>query len=417
MPSRANDQSIQHQQINIGRRQFVSAATAAAASASLLATAAAEDRPAAAPQRKIKLGVVGLGNRGGWIAGLFKKHGGYELHAVADYFPDVAQAVGNALGVDQRRRFSGLSGYKKLIASGVEAVAIEDLPYFYAEQAAAAVEAGCHVYMAKPVAVDVPDCLSIGATGKLATQKKLCFLVDYQLPSDPANIEVAARIRAGALGGLAHIQSFGFSGAWPDPPKDRTIENRLRGSVWLSDIALGGDGIVAYDIHIIDGITWVLGRRPVGACGRSRICRPQPHGDRSDCCGVVYEYEDGLLWTHVTQVLSNNADPASLSASFFGLTATARVQYWGKVFVRGGPKHYVGETGSIYDQGAARNIAAFYRNITEGHFDNPTVCRAVDGTLTAILGREAAARRRYLTMDELLQERKKLAVNLSGLKA
>jgi predicted dehydrogenase len=380
--------------------------------------ALAADAPKpAATQRKIKLGLVGCGGRGQWLAGLFMKHGGYEFHALADYFPEVAEAAGAKFGVAATRRFSGLSGYKKLIDSGVEAVAIEDVPYFYAEQAHAAVEAGCHVYMAKPVAVDVPGCLSIGATGKLATQKKLCFLVDYQLPSDPANIEVAGRIREGALGGLAHVQSFGFSGSWPDPPKEPTIENRLRGSVWLSYVALGGDGIVAYDIHIIDGITWVLGKNPVAACGRSRICRPQPHGDRSDCAGVVYEYDDGLLWTHVTQVLDNNPTPASLSANFLGLGASALVEYWGKVYVRGGPKHYVSQAGNVYDDGANRNIAAFHRNISEGHFDNPTVRRAVDGTLTAILGREASVRRRYLTLEELLKENKKLEVDLRGLKA
>ena len=40
-----------------------------------------------------------------------------------------------------------------------------------------------------------------------------------------------------------------------------------------------------------------------------------------------------------------------------------------------------------------------------------------DGTLTAILGREAAARRKRLTMGELLKENKALKVDLSGLKA
>ena len=63
---------------------------------------------------------------------------------------------GKALGVDKSRCFSGLSGYKRLIESGVEAVVIIDVPYFYPEQAKAAVAAGLHVYMAKPVAVDVP---------------------------------------------------------------------------------------------------------------------------------------------------------------------------------------------------------------------------------------------------------------------
>jgi predicted dehydrogenase len=208
-----------------------------------------------------------------------------------------------------------------------------------------------------------------------------------------------------------------MTSVWADPPKGPTIENRLRGGIWCSDIALAGDGIVAYDIHIIDGVTWVMGKRPVSACGRSRTCRADPHGDRSDCSGVVYEYDDGVLWTHTTQSLPNNADVPDLSASFFGLVATGHIQYGGKAYVRGGAKHYSGTIGSIYDQGAMRNIADFHRDITGGHFENPTVHRAVDGTLTAILGREACARRRYLTMEELVKENRKLEIDLRGLKA
>jgi len=52
-----------------------------------------------------------------------------------------------------------------------------------------------------------------------------------------------------------------------------------------------------------------------------------------------------------------------------------------------------------------------------GHFENANVQRAVDGHLTCILGREAAARKTRLTMEELLKENKKLEVDLKGLKA
>jgi len=406
--------------LNFSRRQFIGGSVAASA-AILTASAplaAAQPGGASAPPRKIKLGVIGLGGRGAWITKLFQQHGGYEIHGVADYFPEVAQSAGSAFGVDKSRQISGLSGYKRLYGSGIEAVAIEDVPYFYAEQAAAAVEAGLHVYMAKPIAVDVPGCLAIGAAGKLATQKKLAFLVDYQLPGEPAMIELAQRVRKGAIGKLAHIVSIGFGWqGWPDPPLGPTIEGRLRGEIWLSDTALSGDTIVSYDIHIIDGIVSVLGKRPISACGMARTCRPDPHGDRTDCVGVVYQLDDGTLWTHTTQSITNNFDLTTLSASLFGLQATAHIQYGGKVYVRGGPQSYSGACESVYNDGAIRNIAEFHKNITERHHENPSVQRAVDGTLTAILGREAAARGRCLTMDELIKENKRLEVDLKGLKA
>jgi len=397
------------------RRTFMGGALAASAMGAASAGAPAADQ-AKAPEitRKFKLGLVGCGSRGHWITRFFRRHGGFEFHAVADYFQEAADRTGNELGVDKARRFSGLSGYKGVIESGVEALVIEDVPYFYPEQAKAAVEAGCHVYMAKPIAVDVPGCLAIGSLAKQATQKKRCFLVDYQLPTQPANIEVANRVRDGALGRLGQVLSYGFGGGLADPPKGPTPDSRLLGRAWYSDIVFGGDVILFYDIHIVDGVIWVMGKKPVSACGRSRICRPNPHGDRTDCGEMTFEYDDGTLWTHVVHALNDNPDTPSLSASFYGTEATAHIQYGGKVFVRGGAKHYVGQIGSIYDDGVVRNVAEFYRNLTEGHFDNPTARRAVDGTLTGILGREAAARRRYLTMEELIRDNKKLEADLTG---
>ncbi len=63
-----------------------------------------------------------------------------------------------------------------------------------------------------------------------------------------------------------------------------------------------------------------------------------------------------------------------------------------------------------------RNIAAFHRQITEGHFENTTVPRAVDGVLTAILSRESAMRRVDLSMDDLLKENRRLQLELKGLR-
>ena len=171
------------------------------------------------------------------------QHTGYAFHAGADYFQEVADRGGDSLGVDKGRRFSGLSGYRKLIESGVEAVIFETPPYFLPEQAAAAVAAGLHVFMAKPVAVDVPGCLAIEAAGKLATGKQRVFLVDYQMPTEPSNIEVVKRIREGAIGELAQIQTFGVGSGSADLPKTSTIESRLQNLIWINDISLGCDYI------------------------------------------------------------------------------------------------------------------------------------------------------------------------------
>ena len=405
----------------MNRRKFISktlATTATTLAFSALNSRAEESAAPTAPKRKIKLGVVGLGGRGQWIAGLFRKHGGYQISAVADYFPAVATANGKALGVDEAHCYSGLSGYQKMIASGVEAIVIIDVPYFYPEQARVAVAAGLHVYMAKPVAVDVPGALAILETSKMATKKQRVFMVDYQMPTDPINIEVAQRIRDGGLGKLAQIQTVGMSGGFSDPPKTANIESRLQNLIWVNDIALGCDNIGNFDIHAIDAALWVAGQRPVAAAGASSICRANPHGDGHDVCSVVYHYANGLVHNHFGQALANNHDGADgLVARFHGQLANAQINYNGKSFLRGGPMHFGGgQVENLYEAGALRNIATFYNHVTLGQFENLTVPRAVDGVLTCVLGREAASRKTFLTMEELLKENKKLEMDLTELK-
>ena len=68
---------------------------------------------------------------------------------------------GEKFKIAAARRYTGLSGYKRLLESKLDAVVIETPPYFHPQQAADAVDAGKHVYLAKPIAVDVPGCIII----------------------------------------------------------------------------------------------------------------------------------------------------------------------------------------------------------------------------------------------------------------
>jgi predicted dehydrogenase len=415
----------------MNRRQFIEKTLAATAVGTILGAfeTRAEDKPEQAAsqaprqyKRRIKLGVVGLGGRGNWIAGLFRKHGGYEMHAVADYFPGVADANGAALGVDSARRFSSLSGYKRVIESGVEAIVIIDVPYFYPEQAEAAVDAGLHVYMAKPVAADVPGSLSIGRTGRRATEKQRVFLVDYQMPTDPINAEVIRRVAAGGLGPLQTIFSNGAAGGsiLSDLPLTANLESRLQNLVWVNDDALGCGYIGNYDIHIVDAVLRAMGRLPVSAEGWGARYRPEPHGDALDSTCVLYGFDDGTVWNHQSvkgKCEAWFAPNGSLVAEIQGRDASARVSYWGKAYVRGGAQHFGGgPVENLYEAGAVRNIAAFYDKVTQGRFANDTVQRAVDSALVCILGREAAAQRKKLMLAEVIRTNRRLEADLRGLK-
>lgn len=410
---------------NVTRRRFLGGAlmatAAATAPAFLRAVAGEEPKPASAPaefKRKLNLGVVGCGSRGKWIAKLFAAHGGYKIHAVADYFAEVADKVGAELGVDASRRFATLSGYKRLLASGVEAVVLETPPYFFPEHAQAAVEAGLHVYCAKPVAVDVPGCLAIVQAAQTATTKQRVFFVDYQLPTDPANNEVAKRVRdpESGLGKIRRVSTAGSYGHFPDPAKTANLESRLQKLIWVNDIALGGDYLGNYDIHAIDAALWVLGERPVAATGFARVGRVNPHGDSHDTCLLTFEYPSGVLHDHRGNALKNFS-PDELNCRIYGQTGNAVLNYWDKVTFRSAEDSYSGTVENLYEAGAVRNIASFYRAVTEGDVKNLTVPRAVDGALTCILGRIAGERQQRVTMEQILKENTRLTVDLTGLKS
>ena len=414
---------------SVSRRQFIGGTLAATGTGALLGALSirAEDQADEAAKanpkdlkRKIKLGVVGLGGRGHWIAGMFRGHGGYEIHAVADYFPEVGDKQGAALGVDASRRFSGLSGYKKVLESGVEAIVIIDVCCFYPEQARAAVNAGVHVYIAKPVAIDVPGALSIGESGKLATQKKQVFFVDYQIPTDPINLEVAQRVWDGGLGRICAINTYGAGNTraiMNDPPKGPKLESRLQQLLWVNDLPLGGETIINFDIHAIDAALWLTKLRPISAFGYAETYRPKPQSDSHDLWFITYECPNGVRWSHQS-VLIPNLLPEGLTCQLSGVEeASAQISYFGKSFLLGGDKHYDGgQVKNLYPAGAQRNVNTFYELITQSKCANETVPRAVDGTLTAILGREAATRRTRMTMDELIKENRKLELDTKDLK-
>jgi myo-inositol 2-dehydrogenase / D-chiro-inositol 1-dehydrogenase len=398
----------------LSRRTFVAAAVGSAATATILRP---ETVWGAAANAKIVLGVIGQGGRGAWITKLFAQHGGYQVAALADYFPEVVQASGEALSVQEKRRFSGLDGYKRLLESKVDAGALETPPYAFPEHAAAAVAAGCHVYMAKPVAVDVPGCLAIAELGKQASAKRQAFLVDFQIRTDPNWAECFRRIRQGDLGKLAMICSYYRSDGFPDPAKTESVASRLRDLIWCNDTDLGGTHLVNASIHAIDGALWMAGDKPpVSAMGISRTCRKDPHGDSPDTNSVTLELADGLILNHNCKHHATSGSDDFCGCVVYGQGAMVEGRYTGKTWLHGLKTAFRGgETTSLYQDGAVRNIATFHKSIVEGQFDNPTVGPSVNSTLACILARDAAARGTKLTWNEMLRENRKIEVDLRGL--
>ncbi|MBN2129338.1 MAG: Gfo/Idh/MocA family oxidoreductase [Sedimentisphaerales bacterium] len=395
------------------RRGFV-AGTAATLSLAVVRPGAVRGTPA---NGRIKTGVIGLGGRGRMIAGMVQQHGGYEITAVADYFPQVADAAGEQFKVPKAQRFSGLSGYRKLIGSDVEAVFMETPPYCFPEHVEAAVAAGRHVYIAKPLGCDVPGCLRIRDAARRAKAKKRVFLCDFQTRTDPFFIEGVKRVREGAIGEVGLISSEYNDESFADPPLTATVESRLQHLIWVNDETLGGSYLVNAGIHAVDVALWIAGEMPVSAMGASRIVRADPHGDSHDVFSITYEFANGMILNHRGEHLRNRSEFRS-DCLAQGRDGCLESGYTSLVRILGNRTGYRGgDVVELYPRGAERNIDTFHKCVTQGDYTNSTVEPSINATLATILGREAGRRRTKLTLDEVIKENRRLEPNLTGLKA
>ncbi|MBN2316323.1 MAG: Gfo/Idh/MocA family oxidoreductase [Sedimentisphaerales bacterium] len=415
--SESKDTSSHVNVTSISRRRFMAGAGAAALSFTVVKP---ELVRGAGANSKVNLGLIGCGGRGTWIANLFKEHGGYNIIAVADYFQDRVDNAGEKLGVASANRFPGLSAYKKLLEK-VDAVAIESPPYFHPGQAADAVDAGCHTYVAKPIAVDVPGCHSIADSGKKATRNKLCFLIDFQTRADPFYCEALKRVREGALGEMVFGEAIYHAGCpfgrmydtWRSDPDNS--ENRLR--AWGLDRVLSGDIITEQNIHTLDVMSWIMDAEPVYAVGTgARTIRPV--GTCNDHFALLFEYPNKVGITFSSkQFEGHGTQPDGIRNRMFGSKGVLETEYGGQVIIRGENFYRGGKSPGIYKDGAIANIATFHKSIVEGTYDNPTVEPSVRSNLVTILGRTAAYTGRKVTWRKLIESTEKLDANLKGVKS
>jgi predicted dehydrogenase len=374
-----------------------------------------------AANEKVDLGMIGCGGRGTWIAELFRQHGGYNIVAAADYFQDRVDNLGGKFQVAPARRFTGLSGYRRMLDEKLDAVVIESPPYFHPEQAAAAIEAGKHVYLAKPIAVDVPGCKTVEASGKNATAKRLCFLIDFQTRADEFYCEAHKRVHRGALGRFAFGEAtYHANVPWSgqiqylqDDPSNP--ENRLR--AWGLDRVLSGDIITEQNIHTLDVASWIMNQPPVCAYGTGGQ-KVRDFGTCWDTFSVVFQYPDNVGITFSSrQFNGHGTQPEGIRNRMFGSDGVLETMYGGDVLIRGKNFWRGGSTPKIYQQGAVNNIATFHANIQSGDCANATVAESVRSNLVTILGRTAAYRGEVVRWDRLLESDEKLEADLKGLKS
>ena len=401
---------------SISRRRFLAQTGLGLASASILTA-----RPAVAADAgaKVRLGVIGCGGRGSWITNLFAEHGGYEIAGVADFFQDRVDTVAAKFQLKPEQTFTGLKCAEKLIAKGgLDAVAVISPPYFHPEQARTAVEAGLNVYVAKPIAVDVPGAKSIEESGRLATKKGLVFQVDFQTRANEFFIEAMKRVHGGAIGEIVFGESsyqcgrLGLKG-----PIGTTPEARLRN--WAFDIALSGDIIVEQNIHTLDVMNWAMNHVPPVRCTGTggRKVRVDV-GDCWDNFQLTYEYPNKVGIAFNSRQFDCDA-PGGIINKMYGSKGALLTEYGGNVMIRGAGDTFYrgGRTNAIYKEGTQTNIKTFHELIGKKDVANTTVPVSVRSNLIAIMGRMAAYTGRTVTWDDVMKSKEKLDAKLGGIKA
>lgn len=368
---------------------------------------------------KIDIGLIGCGGRGRWIMDLFQQHGGYQLVAAADYFQDQVDAVGEKFKLPANRRFTGLSGYRRLLEQKLDAVVVQSPPYFHPEQCAAAVDAGKHVYLAKPVAVDVPGCLTIEESGRRATAKRLCFLADFQTRANELYQDAARRVHAGELGKIGLVEANYQCGPTfterDQLLRDHPHNPEVRLRAWGVDPVLSGEVIVEQNIHALDVACWMLDAHPISAQGTGGRTRDFA-GACLDHYAVVFRFPQDIVASFNSRQFGFAYD--DILCRVYGLKGTVDTHYFGKVTFKSTEFSSAGDVGNLYTTGAETNIATFHRSISQGEFSNPTVTESVRSTLTAILGRTAAYQKgAVVTWQDMMRQPEKLMADLKGLKA
>jgi myo-inositol 2-dehydrogenase/D-chiro-inositol 1-dehydrogenase len=401
----------------ISRRHFLAQASVGLAAISTTSLAIAQG---SAANSKIRLGVVGCGKRGQWIANLFAQHGGYEIVGVADYFEAAVKSAVEKLKLPAATpTFTGLQCAEKMIAhGGLDAIAIISPPYFHPPQAQAAVAAGLNVYLAKPVAVDVPGCHSISASGAAARSKGKVFLVDFQTRTNEFFTEAIRRVHAGTIGDLCFGEATYHDGRLAIKATPGTPDARLQN--WVFDQALSGDIIVEQNIHTLDVMSWIMKDTPPVRCTGTGGRRVRVDvGNAWDHFALVYEYANQVGVTFSSRQFDAHGAPGGILNRMFGTNGVLMTAYGGDVLIRGGADTFYrgGKTSGIYQEGAVANIRAFHEQMMKKDATNPTVAPSVTSNLVAIMGRTAAYEGRTVIWQELMASKKTVQADLSGLKA
>jgi predicted dehydrogenase len=423
---------------NASRRQFIQKSSIALAGATAALQVPFVHGAPAGKDAGVKIGLIGCGGRGtgavldaiGASTVVIYPDEGYhtediaegasiekkdiQVVALADLFDDrLARCRSNLsrLGIDVPTQycFTGFDAYQELLTHPeVNYVILATPPHFRPLHLKAAIEAGKHVFIEKPTAVDVPGVKMVMEAGRLAQEKRLGIAAGTQRRHTPSYRETIKRVHDGAIGEIVYAKCYWNGGQiWSinREPGWSDMEWQLRN--WNYFTWLSGDHIVEQLVHNLDIMNWVLGAHPVSAVsalGGRQVRTDELFGHVFDHFAVEFEYPGGV--TMLSQCRQINGCKSTIAEMVVG--SEGRSNCRDRIEPKNGQRWRYRESTQKRQPSAYRleheNLIA---SIREGNPINEAQAIA-ESTMTGIIGREAAYSGQEVRWDEAMQSTTRL---------
>jgi predicted dehydrogenase len=292
-----------------------------------LATALSYSRILGANDR-VRMGFVGLGNRGDQVHDAFLEHGDSETVAICDLRDDYLDfAARKSRGNPVRYK-----DYKKLLDDkNVDAVAIATPDHWHALMFVDACHAGKDVYVEKPLSLTVAEGRRMVDTAERA---KRVTQVGIHRRSVKSMQEAAQFVRDGGLGQVTVAKGWHVQNEWPNGignPPDGAPPSEWEWQQWLGPAPAkpynrnrtfynfrwfydySGGQITNFGVHYMDMLRWALGKespKAVVAMGGKYAVRD--NREIPDTCEVLWDF--GGVMMIFSQYNANGAPPNTRSS-------------------------------------------------------------------------------------------------------
>lgn len=363
-----------------------------------------------APDGKpLKAALIGCGDRGTGAATQFLKAGpNVSIIALADLFPDRMAGCRNVLKdcgneVPDANCFLGFDAYQKVMAMDeVDVVLLCTPTHFQPEHFKAAVEAGKHVFMEKPCAVDPVGIRTVIAASKVATAKGLTVIAGTQRRHRKDYWEAYVQVKNGLIGDIVSSSAHWDQGAWWNKakrPEWSDMEYCIRN--WFNIKWLSGDHILDQAVHNIDVVTWFMGERPMRAVGFGGRAQ-RLTGDIYDFFSVDYYYEHSKRMLATARQI--DGCEGNISEQVYGTKGVAFLNNGDDIKIA----DYVGNVLWKYDyqnHPVKNPYEQEHVHLVESIRLEKKINQAEDlaySTQVAILGRESAYTGKSITWDEIM---------------